>query len=354
MTSIADQHSGVTIGVDTHKDAHVAAVLDHAGRVVDTRQFSADRHGHCALHDWAIRHGEVVAVGIEGTGSYGAGLHRHLAGVGLPCIEVNHTNRQHRRRHGKSDTADAIGAARAVQSGQADGRPRGNDGLVEALRTIRVALRSAIRSRSQAINQLRALVVTAPEPLAQRFRHLTRDELVSRASGLRPSADSSATTATKHAMRSLARRIRVLDVEIEDLRAERDRYVWLVAPIQLMDEHGVGPDVASDLLIAFGDNPDRIRSESSFAALCGVSPVDASSGKSQRHRLNRGGDRQANKALYRIVTCRMASDERTQRHVAQTIARGKTKREAIRILKRYVARHIWRLLQQHPPRLDNP
>ena len=277
-----------------------------------------------------------------------------MSGRGIECFEVNRPNRQHRRRHGKSDVADAIGAARSVLSGEADGRPRGNNGPAEALRVNRVALRSAKRARTQAINQLHSLRVNAPGPLKDRVAGLSGLMLARTAAGFRPGSELSDLAATKRTMKSLGRRVRYLDEEIAELELDRQRIVDHVAPAELTNELGVGPAVAADLLIAFGDNHDRIHSESAFAALCGVSPVDLSSGLNTKHRLNQAGDRQANCALHRIVMTRMVYEERTQKFIAKTVARGKTKRDAIRILKRHIARHIWRLLKQHPPQLANP
>ncbi len=344
---MTDTDDSVTVGVDTHRDDHVAAALDPMGRLLATGTFPATGVGYRQLLKWAESFGQIDKIGIEGTGSWGTGLARYAVNQGVETREVNRPNRQHRRRHGKSDTADAVGAARAVQAGDANGQPRGNDGDVEALRAIRIAHRSAHKARTQAINQLRALVVTAPEQLRDQLRSLSALELVRTASRFRPS--DSTNDVTKVAMRSIARRAAALTEEIDELGEHRDRLVHRVAPVELMEEHGVGADTASNLLIAFGDNPERVHSEAAFAALCGVSPVDCSSGRNQRHRLNRGGDRQANNALWRIVIVRLSSHQPTRDYMNGQIAKGKTKREAIRKLKRYIARHIWRILQHHQP-----
>ncbi len=352
MQTLSETSTEVTLGIDTHRDVHVVAVLDAIGRTIETSEFSADAVGYRNLLCWARSFGSISRAGIEGTGSWGAGLTRYMSAQGVGVVEVNRVNRQHRRRHGKSDIADAVAAGRAAQSGEAQSTPRGRSGAVEGLRTNRVARRSAVKARTQAINQLRSLIVTAPEVLHSRLNAMSVNEIVDVCRRFRVNGDDETNT-TKHAMKSLARRIVFLNDEIAELEMTRQRLVDSAAPPELLAEHGVGPQVAADLLITFGSNPGRVRTDAAFAALCGVSAVDASSGRQHRHRLNRGGDRQANNALWRIVTVRMSSHPETQAYVADRIAQGKTKREAIRSLKRYVARHIWRILQHHPPRLDH-
>lgn len=349
MPTMTEPIDGVTVGADTHADTHVGAVLDGLGRVLGTEEFAASPAGYEAFHSWSATFGPIVAAGIEGTGSWGLGLARHLAAEGVECVEVNRPNRQHRRRHGKSDTADAIAAARAVQSEQATGKPRGHHGNAESLRMIRVADRSAVKARTQAINQLRSLISTGPDELTSALKTKTRKAMIETAANFRPAPGRcDPITTAKLAMRSLARRVQQLDTEITELRVARDVLVEQTAPRELLNEPGVGPGVAADLIITIGDNPERVSSEQAFAALCGVSPVDCSSGRNQRHRLNRGGDRQANSALWRIVLVRLSWDQETRDYMARQLAAGKTKREAIRNLKRYVARQIWRILQHHP------
>jgi len=352
MATMTETITGVTIGVDTHSEFHVAAVLDERGRELGTERFDANASGYKALIRWAASFGPITGAGIEGCGSWGTGLSRYSTGRGIEVIEVNRPNRQHRRRHGKSDAVDALAAARAVQSGEATASPRGNNGPIEGLRTLRIAIRSANKARTQAINQLRSVISTAPEGLRARFVGLSRKRLVVTAAALRPGAGTDPTTITKTTLRSLARRITHLDTELAELSQHRRWLVTSYAPPQLLAEPGIGPAVASDLLIALGDNPERVRTEASFAALCGVSPVDASSGRQQRHRLNRGGDRHANNALWRIIMVRLATDPTTRDYLNNAVAKGKTKREAIRNLKRYTARHIWRILNQPNPLLD--
>jgi transposase len=337
--------TAITVGVDTHKDLHVAAALDDRGAVLGTETFCATAAGYEELRSWALGFGELVSVGVEGTGSWGAGLARHLSAAGVAVIEVNRTNRQHRRRHGKSDTADAVGAARAVQSGEASATPKTGTGPVEAVRVLRVTLRSAIKARTQAINQMRSLLDVAEPQLRDELGGLNAARLAQRCARLRPGTDiTDPTAATKTALRSLGRRHQALSIEIDELRPLLERAVTAAAPPALLAEHGVGTDTAAALLIAAGDNPHRMHSDAAFAALCGVAPVDASSGRQQRHRLNRGGNRDANNALWRIVLVKMATDTETRDFIAERLARGKTKREAIRSLKRHLARRYWKLL----------
>jgi transposase len=344
MTRMTEEHRCVTGGVDTHADTHVAAVLDELGRVLGTTAFPADEKGYKALLAWMRRHGEVGKVGVEGTGSYGAGLARYLATKGVEVIEVVRPNRQVRRRRGKSDPTDAEAAARAVLSGEAEGAPKSRDGAAEALRALRVARQGAVKARTQASNQLRDLVVSAPEELRARLRLLTTEQRVALAAGFRPGRTTDPTEATKAAMRFVARRYKELSAEIAGLDKAMEELVEEAAPEGFTDKQGVGTQVASTLLSSIGDNPARLRSDSSFAALCGASPVDASSGKQVRHRLNRGGDRQANSALWRIVHTRMLHDPRTIAYVERRTKEGKTKKEIIRCLKRYVAREIYKAL----------
>jgi transposase len=246
-----------------------------------------------------------------------------------------------RRRHGKSDIVDAIAAARAVQSGDARAVPKDHDGAVEALRTLKLIQRSASKARVVALNQLHNLVVTAPDSVRAKLPHLTRNDLLAVCAGFRiPAADDSPSATVRFALRELARRIADLDTQLEDANVRIQRITTAVAP-RLLELKGVGPDVASTLLITVGDNPDRMRHERSFASLCGTSPLPASSGKRTRHRLNRGGDRQANAALWRVAIVRMGTDPRTRDYVHRRIAEGKNKPEIIRCLERYIAREVF-------------
>jgi transposase len=342
---MADPQASVTGGVDTHKDLHVAAALDGVGRLLGTQSFPTTAAGYRALLSWLRGFGTVTSVGVEGTGSWGAGLARHLATEGVTVLEVNRPNRQARRRRGKSDPADAEAAARAVLAQEATGTPKATNGTVEAVRLLRLARRSAMKARTQAANQIHSVIDTAPEELRAQLIVLPMSVRVARCSRFRPGDVSSPVGAAKLALASLARRWCALDAEIETLSGELGRLVATAAPT-LVAVKGVGTEVAGALLTAAGDNPERLATEARFAALCGASPIDASSGRNQRHRLNRGGDRQANCALFTVVLNRLTWDERTRAYMARRTAEGKSKREVIRCLKRYVARELYREIRK--------
>ena len=336
-------------GVDTHRDIHVGAVVDGAGRVVGSESFTVDESGYRRIVAWFGARGALVRVGVEGCGSYGAGLARYLTAADIEVVEVNRPNRQLRRqRGGKSDSVDAEAAARAAASGQANAVPKSGVGPVECIRMLVVARRSATKARTQAANQIHSLVVTAPEQVKRQLKGLKLKARVRVCARWRPGEAQTTAVYAKKALRHLARRYQALDAEINQLKADIRRLCARANP-SLLAAKGVGPDTASALLVAAGDNPDRMSSERSFAALCGASPVQASSGQTVRHRLNRGGNRQANQALWRIATTRMRTDTATQDYVARRQAEGKNKREIIRCLKRHIAREIYRLLTNPPP-----
>jgi transposase len=335
----------VTVGVDTHKDLHVAAARDQLGRRLGTTLARATSAGYATLLVWAQALGDVQAWGVEGTGSYGAGLARFLTARGQRVLEVNRPDRAARRRRGKSDPVDADAAARTVQAGEATGVPKAQDGVVEMLRALRVARQTAVKARTQAINAIKALLVTAPAELREPLDGLANPELVAAAAALEPGTLTTPTAATMLALRGLAQRYQHLDAEISLLTSRLDQLTTRTASA-LRQLLGVGPDSAAALLIAAGDNPGRLRSEAAFAALCGASPVEASSGKTVRHRLNSGGDRQANAALHRVVIVRLRWHQPTRDYVARRTAEGKTKKEILRCLKRYVAREVFAVLPQ--------
>lgn len=341
MTTLTASELVVTGGVDTHQDLHVAAALDQLGQVLGTESFPTTVAGYRRLLAWLRRHGQLDKVGVEGTGSYGAALARHLADAGIEVIEVARPNRQVRRRYGKTDVVDAIAAARAVQSGEATGKPKSHDGPVEALRTLKAVQRSGNKARTQALNQIHQLLVTAPEDLRARLRPLHRAELLATCAAfcIKPE-DDSLQAMTRLALRELAQRVLHLDEQLA-LVTKRLHRITTDVPPRLTAVKGVGPEVASTLLMTAGDNPHRMRSESAFAALCGSNPIPASSGKTSRHRLNRAGDRHANAALWRIVIVRLSCDPRTRDYLARRQSEGKSKAEAIRCLKRYVAREVF-------------
>ncbi len=345
---MTQDHPAVFGGVDTHKHTHVAAVLDGAGRVLGSAAFDADTAGYTALLGWLGGHGSVERVGVEGTGSYGAGLARHLTAAGVDVVDVNRPNRQMRRRRGKTDTVDAEAAARAALNGSAAVVPKSADGCVEAIRTLRVARRSAVKARTVAANQIDAVVVTAPEPVKDRLRALNTARTVEACARMRPGTHGDLVrAAAKRALRSLARRHQALTAEIKHLDAELRRLCERANPA-LLGACGVGAETAAALLVAAGDNPERLRSEASFAALCGTSPIEASSGRTVRHRLNRGGNRQANNALWRIAMVRLRVDERSIAYAARLTAEGKTRREILRCLKRHIAREVYKLIIDPP------
>lgn len=337
----------VIVGVDTHKDVHVVAVISVLGVLLGSRSFPATAAGYQALVGWSRSFGTLHRAGVECTGSYGAALARHLLAVGLEVIEVNQPDNAHRRRHGKTDAIDAEAAARAVLSGRATAHAKAGNGPAAMLRVFKLAKASAIKSRTQAINQLKAVLVAADSDLREALASFSNSKLIRHCANLEAITPTDAVTAAHYTLRQLARRIRHLTEEIDGLDTCITETINDAKP-QLLQRFGVGPDSAASLLIAAGDNTDRLATEASFAALCGVTPVEASSGKTHRRRLNRGGNRQANAALYRITLSRLRWDERTRTYLARRIAEGRTRREVIRCLKRYIARELYQLIADTP------
>ncbi len=338
--TIIEETRPITGGVDTHADVHVAAALDPVGGLLGVEEFSVSPAGYARLLGWLGGFGTVALVGIEGTGSYGAGLARYVTAAGVRVVEVDRSDRQDRRRQGKSDPLDAVSAARAAQSGRARGAPKGRDGAVEAIRALMVAKRSASSERTQTINQARALVLTGPDDLRARFAKHTAAALVAGIASLRPRPGDVPGYATRIALRELGRRAEFLDGQLNRLDELIVPLVTARAP-GLVALYGIGPNTAALLLIAAGDHPERLRDEAAWAHLCAAAPIPASSGKVTRHRLNPGGDRQANHALWRIVFTRMGSDPATRAYVERRTKEGKSKAEIIRCLKRYVARQVY-------------
>jgi transposase len=341
-------------GVDTHKDSHTAAVIDTAGRLLGSRSFAATGAGYAALVAWLAAFGRVVLIGVEGTGVYGAGLAEHCQRAGIALVEVDRPDRKSRRFAGKSDPLDAEAAARAALAGVRTGQPKQRGGPVDALRTLRVARRSAMHQRGEVMRQLKALVVTAPEQLRAQLRVLPDAALIRTCAALRPAtgdplavAVADPAVAAKVSLRALARRWQQLTDELADLDALITPLVAALNP-DLLARYGIGPDTAGQLLVTAGDNPDRLHSETAAAALTGTCPVPASSGRTTRHRLNRGGDRHANAAIHRIVLCRMRWDSRTRAYVTRRTTEGLTKKEIIRCLKRYLIREIYPDLLRTP------
>ena len=331
----------VIVGVDTHKHVHVAVAIDTWGIRLGDRSCAADSDGYQQLITWAERHGRVAAFGIEGTGSYGAGLARAVRRAGHQVLEVNRGDRRTRRIAGKSDTVDAETAARSVLAGQSTAIPKTADGAVEMMRHLKVARRTAVKARTSAMITLKQIVVTAPPALRETLHPLADQALLKRCRGWRCGTIDTPTASAKHTLRALARRWFALSVEIVDHDRHLGRLTTQTSPT-LREGFGIGADTAAEMLIIFGDNPDRIHSEAAFAKLCGACPIPASSGMTTgRHRLYRGGHRQANAALHRAVIVRMRYHSPTLNYVERRTAEGRPKREIIRCLKRFLAREIF-------------
>jgi transposase len=327
----------LVLGVDTHKDVHVAVLLDRLGRYLATASFGTTDAANRDLVTWTQCYGQVTTAGVEGTGSYGYRLAQHLSSHGIDVVEVNRPDRARRRRKGKNDPVDAEAAARAVLAGDAHAVPKDRNGVVGELRALVVARRSAIKARTQATNQLRALLVDGDDELRRRLRPLRKAHLARACAQLAPAAGLSL------ALASLGRRWLALDQEISGLDAAITSRVRRTAP-RLLERHSVGVQTATQLLITAGDNPDRLHSEAAFAAVCGASPVQASSGKSIRHRLNRGGDRAANSALWTIANNRLMHDPRSRAYAAKRTALGNSRKEILRCVKRALARELYPLI----------
>jgi transposase len=344
--------AGVYAGIDTHLDTHTVAVISAAGAELGVRQFDTTAAGYAVLSAWLLGFGTVLGVGIEGTGSYGSGLCSYLQALDLALLEVNRPDRATRRAKGKSDPIDALAAADAVRSGRARAIPKDRTGAVESIRLQLIARRSADADASTALNRLHAVIGTAPADLRDQLRDLSRPVLLATLSRLRPDSTRlhEPAHAAKHVLRALARRVR-------DSRAEIDRIDQILAGLvtranpELLQVFGVGPYTAALLLAAAGENPDRITDQAKFAMLTGTAPVPVSSGKTDRHRLNRGGDRQANRAIHAIVLTRKAHDPRTRAYMAARLNdKQSNNTDLTRRLKRYVAREIHKVLLRpsHP------
>lgn len=344
MTSMTYSPGDVIGGVDTHGGTHHAAVIDALGRHLSDREFEATAAGYRQLLGWMRSYGELAVVGVEGTGSYGAELARVLAAAGISVVEVDRPDRLLRRAHGKSDSVDAYAAAAAVASGRATGVPKARTGTVEAIRVLRLARRSALKARTQTMNQIRAILTTAPAALREPLSPLTPAQLITTLARSRPGTTlSDPATATKTALRHLARRHQTLTTEITDLDAQLTPLATHANPA-LTAIFGVGPDTAGQLLTTAGDNPHRMRTEAAFAKLTGTAPLQASSGRTNRHRLNRSGDRQANRALHAITLVRMRYHHPTRAYITRRTNQGLSKKDIIRCLKRYLAREIYHAL----------
>lgn len=334
----------ITGGVDTHLDVHVAAALTELGGVLATSSFPTTPAGHRALLAWLESFGEVDRIGVEGTGSYGAGLTRYLHRRGVVVVEVDRPNRQKRRQEGKNDTLDAIRAGRAVISGEAATTPKTRSGHVESMRVLRVAKASANKARTQTLNQMRSLVSTAPDSVREPLRGLSITKMVDTCAGYRPAGGVDFVAITKRTLRQLARRVQALEAEMAEVDELLAELVERTAP-RLVAKHGVGVETASIMLVSAGDNSVRLESEAKLARLWGSAPIPSGSGKSDKnHRLHRGGDRQANSALWRIAMVRMSNDPRTRAYVERRTKEGLSKRDILRCLKRYIVREVYREL----------
>jgi len=334
-------------GVDTHKDLHVAAVVDERDCVLGSRCFATTRQGYKQMLTWMQSFGRLHRIGVESTGTYGAGLLRYMQSAGVEVLEVTTPDRHDRRRRGKDDDLDAQNAAHAAFAGKRIVTPKRRDGMIESLRVLKACRKTAISARRIALQMIHNTVVCAPDELREQLRKFTRMQLIRTLAAWRPDLSDyrNVVSAYRITLKSLGRRYLELHDEIADLDAMIHAIVDELAP-SLVARNSIGHESAAQLLLTAGDNSERVRSEASFAALCGVSPVPASSGKVTRHRLNRGGDRAANSALHIIAIGRLRTDARTKAYVAKRMAEGHSKLEAIRCLKRYLAREVYALISQ--------
>jgi transposase len=340
-------------GVDTHKDLHVAAVVDEHDRVLGSRCFPTTRQGYKQMLTWMRSFGSLQRVGIEATGTYGAGLLRYLQHAGIEVLEVTTPDRHDRRKRGKNDDLDAQNAAHAAFAGRRTVTPKSRDGMIESLRVLKACRKTAVAARRVALQMIHNTIVCAPDELREALRQMTRMQLIRTLAAWRPDLTDyrNVVSAYRITLKSLARRYLELHDEIADLDAMITAIVDELAPA-LVTRNSIGHGSAAQLLLTAGDNAARLQSEASFAALCGVSPVPASSGKITRHRLNRGGDRAANSALHIIAIGRLRTDPRTKAYVAKRIAEGHSKLEAIRCLKRYIAREVFTLILQRQKEIN--
>lgn len=339
------QTTPVVGGVDTHKDLHVAAVVDENDEVLGTQSFATTRQGYKLMLTWMRTFGALQRIGVECTGSYGAGLLRYMQAAGVPVLEVTAPDKFDRRRRGKNDDFDAESAAHAAFAGQRTVTPRSRDGMVESLRVLKICRKTAVQARRVALQIIQTTIVCAPDHLRDALRKMTRMQLIRTLATWRPDLTGYRDVEGSYriALKSLARRYLELHDEVADLDDMIEAIVKELAP-ELIARHSIGLNSAAQLLLTAGDNPERLGSEACFAALCGLSPVPASSGKTIRHRLNRGGDRAANSALHIIAIGRLRLDPKTKDYVARRTAEGHSKLEAIRCLKRYIAREVFGII----------
>lgn len=349
MTDLTSTRSGhVVVGVDTHKHIHVAAVMDTIGGILATLTIPSDTGGFRQLLAWAEGFGRILAFGIEGTGSYGATLTSFLRRNNIKVVEAGRPDRRLRRANGKSDPLDAENAARAVLAGFATAIPKTADGAVEMIRQLKVVHDSAVVNRSSTMIMMKAMLVHSSDEMRRETNRMSRPKLARHLASLRPRGLQTPEDALRHSVRALARRWLALDAEAKELESLIEDLVQQTAP-QLLEQFGIGVDTAAEILIVAGDNPERIRSEAAFAKLAGIAPVPTGSGMtSGRHRINHGGHRQLNAAIYRTVIVRMRFHEPTIAYVARRTAEGRSKRDIIRCLKRYVIREVYHLVKANP------
>lgn len=340
MMNLDDPSNQLILGVDTHLDLHVAVLINMLGQVICTKEFETNEKGYKGLLKWCSSFGQLLKAGLEGTGTYGAGLCRFLLKNNITVFEVNRPNRARRRLRGKSDPTDAENAARAVLAGEAKAIPKSQNGSVEAMRFLLITRRSAIKARTQAINQIRAILVTAPDDVRKKYLITSTLGCIVACNGINIPGKSTLLEMLFCSLKMLAKRWLNLSEELKILDKNLKALTKARAPL-LTQQYGIGPYVAATLLVTAGDNPERLKKESSFAALCGVNPIEASSGKVVRHRLNRSGSRIANNAIWTIALIRMRSDPRTKLYVERRTKEGKSNREIQRCLKRYIARELF-------------
>lgn len=349
-----DEQRVVVGGVDTHKDLHFAAVVDDQDRVLANESFATTRHGYKQMLAWLRSFGELARIGVECTGTYGAGLLRYLQHAGVTVLEVTAPDKQDRRKRGKDDTIDAENAAHAAFAQVRTVTPKTRDGMVESLRVLKVCRKTAVAARRVALQLIQNSIISAPDELRESLRTMTRMQLVRTLAAWRPDLSNyrNLTSAYRIALKSLGRRYLELHDEIADLDVMIAKLVDELAP-ELIARNSIGYESAAQLLLTAGDNSGRLQSEASFAALCGVSPVPASSGKVCRHRLNRGGDRAANSALHIVAIGRLRTDARTKAYVEKRLSQGHSKLEAIRCLKRYIAREVFYIIQRRQREINS-
>jgi transposase len=341
---MAQKDRVVIMGADTHKRFHTVAVISETGEELDSKSFDADASGYRKALRWARRLGRVSRAGVEATGSYGAGLSAYLKAEGVETLDVYAPDKRRRRLIGKDNEKDAFQAAQAALSRTRCATAKDRGGEAEALRLMESAYGQLVKQRTAAINALKAALVVLPDRMRARLEGLSTAALVRTCAAFRAAKDlKGLENGAKTALRSLARTVSALDKEIAVLDKEIGNYARALLPNTLA-LYGVGRHGAVKFLNAAGKNIGRIKGEASFSMLCGASPVPASTGDACRYRLNRGGDRQANSALYVMALNRIRACERTQAFIAKKMGEGKSKRDAVRALKRYLAREVYAAL----------